>query len=679
MTDTAPRIAKIILRDFRAFPGNEPCTFNLGDGGQNLLLFGENGSGKSSVFHALRLLLSETPPSKRFAHWRHVFTAGEEGTITVELTAGSPKDFSWNFGELHPAADATDVSFLELARRATFLDYKALLKTSFLHEEEECVNLFPLLISALVRDAKLPDGRTAAQQWDAVQRFEPAERPPAEPDEGREDVPTPEDQINEAAEAFRQQLGDFLNVSAGANRSLVDRANELLRQLTSGLAISTEVGTFQVVEVSSDPSNVSHKFSGAEVRLAVTYAGHLIDHPAVFLNEGRLTAIGLAIYLAAALASTPSTRASSEPRLLVLDDALIGLDLSNRLPLLDLLRGDDFKDWQVLLMTYDANWFDLASDHLPNELWVKMQLNAKPHADGWDMPVLVDDASYLARAWNHIESGDPKSAAVYLRSAWENVLRRFCEARPQIKLPLQREPRDYTAETLWSAVKSHKSRSNHRLVDDALAGQIDLCQRYILNPLCHDDPARPIRDEARRAYSAVSRLKVLLEQESSWFSQLDSRLRAATKDILGDNEKLRQRALRGLAPPNDLALALVCKLLDNRDPPLSEVAVLLRSAFDQSLWAFCARKKIDFTVCCDDVLTTDRLWQQAAHGPGALNASQPAFVATIENHRDLMLVDAPDVATFAGKSSVRADLETLRDCLRGASPLDNPKCVMSSW
>jgi hypothetical protein len=87
-------------------------------------------------------------------------------------------------------------------------------------------------------------------------------------------------------------------------------------------------------------------------------------------NTSRsLSAVALALYLAAVVETTPPASAAHLPRLLVLDDALIGLDLGHRLPLLDLLKSDDFADWQILLMTYAAARFDMASDHLPKDKW----------------------------------------------------------------------------------------------------------------------------------------------------------------------------------------------------------------------------------------------------------------------------------------------------------------------
>lgn len=143
-------------------------------------------------------------------------------------------------------------------------------------------------------------------------------------------------------------------------------------------------------------------------------------------------------------------------------------------------------------------------------------------------------------------------------------------------------------------MKNYEYRPKHRLIDPGLAEEIEVCRRYVLNPLCHNDPGRPTREEVRRAHSAVSRLKTLLEQLTNWMTQLDSKLRAATVQIIGDNEKLRERAIKGLALPDDLALVCACKLLASSAPPLPDIAGLLRSSFDRSLWAFSDRKGFFF-------------------------------------------------------------------------------------
>ncbi len=72
------RIVRLTVRDFRAFPG----TFELPlPNGCNLLLHGENGSGKSSLATALREFLGLESP---FPRPIDRFTNGYNSTI--ELT-----------------------------------------------------------------------------------------------------------------------------------------------------------------------------------------------------------------------------------------------------------------------------------------------------------------------------------------------------------------------------------------------------------------------------------------------------------------------------------------------------------------------------------------------------------------------------------------------------------------
>ena len=54
-----------------------------------------------------------------------------------------------------------------------------------------------------------------------------------------------------------------------------------------------------------------------------------------------------------------SYQPDSDLKLIVLDDALIGLDMSNRLPLLDILEEKEFAKYQIILMTYDRTFYEM--------------------------------------------------------------------------------------------------------------------------------------------------------------------------------------------------------------------------------------------------------------------------------------------------------------------------------
>ena len=71
------RIAKIEINDFRALPGPTPYSFDL-QGGKNSLVFGENGSGKSSLFRALVELFNRSPKADSFGYQRNIFSSGPD-------------------------------------------------------------------------------------------------------------------------------------------------------------------------------------------------------------------------------------------------------------------------------------------------------------------------------------------------------------------------------------------------------------------------------------------------------------------------------------------------------------------------------------------------------------------------------------------------------------------------
>ena len=625
LTVDRPRIKKISISGFRAFPPGSPNSFeiDLGLEGKNLLLFGENGSGKSSLFKAIRELCDTGSSDKTYASNQNIFKQKEDDSIVLELTTLASDDYRWQVGDEHPKKTQGD-PFLTFAKSCLFLDYRDLLQTNFSHRTGS-PNIYDLLVNVI-----LPELLVGAKTLSELNRLMHAAKPLNHRGDRR---------INRAKTAAE----DLRTALTGNLPEIQDLANVMLSKL--------QVGT--VIKLSPpeqlDYSTPARAFVGREIKLTVFYHNQEITEPQHFLNEARLTAIALAIYLAGARISR-----SGRPGIMVLDDVLIGLDISNRIPLLQLLQSE-FGEWQVFLFTHDRSWYELAMEQTDSNQWAYEEMYARLMPSGREHPVQETHAPYLDRAWLSLQNNDYKASGVYLRCAFERILKDFCIAR-SLLIPIKRELRDYKSENFWPLVKTYEVKNGQRLLDEGLIAEINLARRYVLNPLCHDDPTRPNREEARRTHASLERLKNLLDQDLSWRKKLDYRLREATCDILGDNEDKRTRALKGLAPATEFALASACKLLASPAPPLAEAAGLLRTAFDRVLWKYCKRKNLKFQLKCDEELSTRRLWEAAKEGDTGLSASRLSFVEAVEQEADLLLSDTPtrDICSHIEKDKLEA-------------------------
>ena len=86
------RITEIEIKNFKAFYGT--YRIDLHKAGKNLLVYGENGSGKSSLYFALKLFLeSGDDPSHRFENDQNIFItdAGLYQTGSSVLTSGQSR------------------------------------------------------------------------------------------------------------------------------------------------------------------------------------------------------------------------------------------------------------------------------------------------------------------------------------------------------------------------------------------------------------------------------------------------------------------------------------------------------------------------------------------------------------------------------------------------------------
>ena len=167
------RITDIEIKNFRAF--RRTYQINLSKTGKNLLVYGENGSGKSSLYFALKLFLesgvdedNEDNKSTEFENSQNIFI-NDPGHIKLRFRAEQPleKDtYEWS----RLVKETTDELITEASKSKGFLDYKALLETHYLHRENETVNLFDLLVKTLLANTVNPvRDRSIAENWDDVQ------------------------------------------------------------------------------------------------------------------------------------------------------------------------------------------------------------------------------------------------------------------------------------------------------------------------------------------------------------------------------------------------------------------------------------------------------------------------------------------------------------------------------
>lgn len=490
----APRLASLRLDNFRAFP--QPETFRLD--GKNLLVYGENGSGKSSIFAALRALFRHpSPPST--LNSKHAFEnrfkqpAGMPWSVEAVFTNG--KTVTWASTGLQGDKPLRN----EIALKAAMLDYRALMETNHLHGEER-VNLFEVIVGNLLASYGItspgvypfPVSGTAqvsiSDYWAKLQGVRKKI--------GRNATVVPAT-ILQACQGFNAGL----NVALSAINSLLPVLLHDLKYQDMQVKPLSFSGLVPKASYWLD----SRHYAGQDIWLEVNYRGESLQHPHLFLNEARLSALGLAIYLAGRLALVQQATGDA-PKLLVLDDVLIGIDHSNRLPVLDVLNTH-FADWQVVLLTHDRTWFDLARERLPD--WACCEVYEGDPAATAPMPIVRTTMNrpakaLLQKADELLKLGYVEAAANYARQAFEMGIRKACELKT-IKLNYLEDPMGHKAQVFLDALKSWKVAGSLKQVDwDASIQRLELLKNVVMNPYSHPSAPNIPKQEVADAIAAVA-------------------------------------------------------------------------------------------------------------------------------------------------------------------------------
>jgi energy-coupling factor transporter ATP-binding protein EcfA2 len=478
------KITRLRVRRFRGFHADFSLELPQG---QNVLLYGDNGSGKSSIASALKHLLVESP--QPIAPHRNIFSAHLEDS-EVEVTYSDwpdPRANTLRWDSLGHPLDVVPVirlnaitrqAFRNAVSRAAFIDYRDLLKTSGSPNRLPS-EFFHLVAGTLLRSVPVDvDGRAKTLGW-----------------------------LYDAAMRHRRTLRNNQNV-ASANQAAQTLNNALQGQLGP---LETKVaellpmfdGLFTTVRFDytllrwpdeENRGNRNTSREGGALMPIATFKGAELDHSPAILNEARLTALAVCIFLAGVLISDIDPGNPDHPRLIVLDDALISMDANNRKPVLEILQTPAFQHFQIILLTHDSVWFDVARKQLTGWKVCKLITEHPERAEEASVPLLQElgaggPASDLDVAELHLNRDDKPAAAVYARSAFERKLKKIAEANPRgIKVPFKAEVKQMDANTLWQTIQQWNQGLANRLISPAMETDIETFRSNILNELSHSEP-----------------------------------------------------------------------------------------------------------------------------------------------------------------------------------------------
>lgn len=492
------RLTKIEIENYRAYRG----LFRLDlPKGENLLVYGENGAGKSSLYHTLRTFF-EAPD------WRIVIDQKANKSRPLSVTdhghrfTKQPPVIKLEFGACaFQWSEDTNDTGKDLVRQINkskgFLDYKALLGVHYVPLDQGTeIDIFPLVISRLLPYYAYPNrGQSVSFQsgWKTL-NFSVKQRWNAD-----------------TSKRFKEDLDAFNDALERTVNDLGVRASAMLS--TFGDEFKAE---FHYDKADFKRSPKKH-IEGPRILVRPAFRREQFPDYHSFFNEARLSALAICLFFAA-LKDSPATGL----RILALDDILIGLDMTNRVKVIDLIQ-DHFSDWQILIFTYSKAWFERLKERVKTPGWSAPWQSIvlwEEWQEGEKSPRVVAEGSgdLLEMAESHLQRKDYTAAAVYARKFLEFLFHSTCAKANLFVLHIEFQNKRKLEH--FFRVLEHRLLE---LVDDGrrtkaleLFAGLEQARSFVLNQNAHFDVDEEdtLSGEVKAAIDVVKELKIFINEQS---------------------------------------------------------------------------------------------------------------------------------------------------------------------
>jgi hypothetical protein len=435
------KIKEIKIKNFKAFQQEQVFPIN----GKHVLVYGNNGSGKSSLFWALYTFLQSSLKDsndeiiKYFKNFlegdsnthqslKNIFAEVEDESfieITINENPGSDRSFKIDINNqpTRPANNGNDTLIQELNLASDFINYK-LLHNFYNASHKQVINLW----SVFEKDI-FPFMTKDTTNWLEYIKNETKDVP-------RKTNGTQRSGIVKASfvakiESLNIQIQDVLDeISTTANDFLKKHFFYGKDKVMVKLDFDKK---FKFDKIAKDIwSKNSSDLLQIKLIVSINKGAESVDWEPLhrvqsFLNEAMLTKIAISIRIGSLRTRVQST----EFKILVLDDMLISLDMSNRMDMVRILLNTDndpeleqiFGGFQKFILTHDLGFYELIQRYTnPNE-WVYFKFHSSENIE--EAPVVRVDRSRIDKAISFLNDGEYDACGNELRKETEALLDKY--------------------------------------------------------------------------------------------------------------------------------------------------------------------------------------------------------------------------------------------------------------
>ena len=413
------RLHHIAITNFKAFR-----EFSLNLEGRHLLVYGANGAGKSSLYWALYTFLQSArkprngiakyfdpanPQSLLNLHEQKEATP-KPGEITLTLRETATRnDTTYRISQVdHGTFNQPAILKGDLA--SDFITYRFFFGFSHFRNSEE-FDLWPLFEKEILPFCVSTGGQSPYDMWQKIKSGDPnPSRLQGSPG-------------TDAYDRFRNNTTAFAGVISAVVGAI---SAEAQRFYDTHFATDDPAKVTLKLAVTNPPAAIGSnqndfKFTRPVISFGVQLDGTTVTKPQSFLNEAKLTQLALSVRFAASLVNLHD----SDLKLLVLDDLLVSLDMSNRMQVVDILLSESFANYQKIILTHELGLFRefrrRIGNHHADWRFVRLQGSAAQNIDA------QNEKGDLEKAEDYLNGHDIEEAAMFLRKAAEDTAKRYRE------------------------------------------------------------------------------------------------------------------------------------------------------------------------------------------------------------------------------------------------------------